>query len=123
MASAEETEAPSRRTSLEFVEYSILDTIIPHSTKFDIEEALRGSVERLDNPESSPLSSILQRQFLFFGKTRTRLMLNVLLMHRSQMRKSMSISSSKLLIVTSELCGLISVDSPLLLKRKLLILL
>lgn len=64
MAAHHDEEPP--RTSREFVESSLLDTIVPHSTEFDIEEALLGSVERLDDPDASPLSSIAQRDFLFF---------------------------------------------------------
>ncbi len=55
------------RGSLEFVESSILDTIIPAASNLNIEEALSGSVERLDNGNESPLAAIPQRQALFFG--------------------------------------------------------
>lgn len=61
-----DAEAPPRG-SLEFVESSVLDTVIPLATELNIEEALSGSVERLDIG-SSPLSGIPQRDFLFFGK-------------------------------------------------------
>lgn len=64
---AEEAQDPPRG-SIEFVESSILDTIVPHATDFDIEESLKGSVERLDDATGSPLSSIAQRNFLFFGE-------------------------------------------------------
>lgn len=57
------------RGSVDFVETSILDTIIPSSTTVNIEEALRGSVERLDEGIASPLASITQRQILFFGRS------------------------------------------------------
>ena len=56
------------RGSIEFVESSILDTIIPLASDLDIEEALSGSVERLDEGNDSPLAAIPQRQGLFFGK-------------------------------------------------------
>lgn len=56
------------RGSLEFVESSILDTVIPESTSVNIEESLSGSVEKLDEHNASPLSSIEQRQTLFFGE-------------------------------------------------------
>jgi hypothetical protein len=56
------------RRSLDFVESSILDTVIPSSTAENIEEALGGSVERLDEGKDSQLSSIAQRQILFFGR-------------------------------------------------------
>jgi len=56
------------RGSIEFVESSILDTIIPLASDLDIEQALSGSVERLDEGSDSPLASIPQRHGLFFGK-------------------------------------------------------
>jgi len=56
------------RGSLDFIESSILDTLIPSSTNVNIKEALSSSVERLDVGTSSPLSAIDQRQTLFFGK-------------------------------------------------------
>ena len=57
------------RGSLEFVESSVLDTLIPLSTNLNIEAALRGSVHRLDVATGSPLSAIAQRQSLFFGES------------------------------------------------------
>jgi hypothetical protein len=57
------------RGSLDFVESSILDTIVPSSTSVNIEAALTGSVHRLDVATGSPLSAIAQRQSLFFGKS------------------------------------------------------
>jgi hypothetical protein len=57
------------RRSLEFVENSILDTLIPFSTAVKIEEALSGYIEGLDEGRDSPLSSVAQRQILFFGKS------------------------------------------------------
>ncbi|PBP24639.1 hypothetical protein BUE80_DR004486 [Diplocarpon rosae] len=56
------------RGSLEFTESSILDTIIPAASKLNIEEALSGSVERLDADYDSPLAAIPQRQALFFDE-------------------------------------------------------
>jgi hypothetical protein len=56
------------RGSLEFVESSFLSTIIPLASDLNIEEALSGSVERLDEGDDSPLAAIPQRQTLFFGK-------------------------------------------------------
>jgi hypothetical protein len=56
------------RGSVDFVDSSILDTIIPSSTSMNMEEALSGSVERLDVASGSPLSAIAQRESLFFGK-------------------------------------------------------
>jgi hypothetical protein len=62
-----EVEDAQPRGSLEFGETSVLDTIVPLANPLDIEEALRGSVERLDDGHASPLASIPQRQALFFG--------------------------------------------------------
>jgi hypothetical protein len=62
-----EIEDAPPRGSLEFVESSILGTIIPLASDLNIEEALSGSVERLDEGDS-PLAAIPQRQALFFGK-------------------------------------------------------
>jgi hypothetical protein len=67
MAEMEEEEARPRG-SLEFVESSILDAIVPLSSNLNIEEALKGSVERLDEGNDSPLAAIPQRNALFFGK-------------------------------------------------------
>jgi hypothetical protein len=55
------------RGSLEFTESSVLDTIIPLGSDFNIEAALSGSGERLDEGNDSPLAAIPQRQGLFFG--------------------------------------------------------
>lgn len=63
----ESQEEPIPRSSLEFTESSILDTIIPLASDLNIEEALSGSVEKLDEGNSSPLAAIPQRQALFFG--------------------------------------------------------
>lgn len=63
-----ETDEARPRGSLEFVESSILDTIVPAASELNIEEALSGSVERLDEGNDSPLASIPQRQSLFFGQ-------------------------------------------------------
>jgi hypothetical protein len=63
-----EIEDAPPRGSLEFVESSILGTIIPLASDLNIEEALSGSVERLDETDDSPLAAIPQRQALFFGK-------------------------------------------------------
>lgn len=65
----DEEDQDPRRGSSDFVESSILDTIVPQATDFDIEESLKGSVERLDDATGSPLSSIVQRKFLFFGES------------------------------------------------------
>ena len=62
-----EAEEARPRGSLEFVETSVLDTIIPFVNALNIEDVLRGSFERLDNGHASPLAPIPQRQALFFG--------------------------------------------------------
>lgn len=62
-----EVEEARPRGSLEFVESSVLGTVIPSTSGFNIEEALSGSVERLDEGNDSPLAAIPQRQALFFG--------------------------------------------------------
>jgi hypothetical protein len=64
--SSDDGQQAQPRGSLEFVESSILDTIIPSSTNLNI-ESLSGSVERLDEGSFSPLPSIAQRHTLFFG--------------------------------------------------------
>lgn len=66
MAELEEDELP-RRGSLEFVESSVLDTIIPLENDLNIEDALSGSVESIDDRGSSPLAAIPQRQAVYFG--------------------------------------------------------
>jgi hypothetical protein len=55
------------RGSLELVETSILGTIFPLDGQASIEEALSGSVERLDEGNGSPLAAIPQRHALYFG--------------------------------------------------------
>ncbi|ESZ92214.1 hypothetical protein SBOR_7401 [Sclerotinia borealis F-4128] len=62
-------EEPVPRGSLEFTESSILDTIIPLASDLNIEEALSGSVEKLDEGSGSPLAAIPQRQALYFDET------------------------------------------------------
>ncbi|KAH8592412.1 TRAPP trafficking subunit Trs65-domain-containing protein [Bisporella sp. PMI_857] len=57
------------RGSIEFVDSSILDTIIPLASDLNIENALSGSVERLDEGNDSPLAAIPQRHALFFDET------------------------------------------------------
>lgn len=59
---------PRPRGSLEFVESSVLGTAIPSTSDLNIEEALSGSVERLDEGNDSPLAAIPQRQALYFGQ-------------------------------------------------------
>lgn len=79
-----ETEEVRPRGSLELVETSILDTIIPLASDLNIEEALKDSVERLDEGSDSPLAAIKQRHALFFGEcSRCSKRLCVLLILRS----------------------------------------
>jgi hypothetical protein len=56
------------RGSVDFVESAILGTTIPLDGNLNIEDALSGSVERLDEGNDSPLADIPQRQTLFFGE-------------------------------------------------------
>lgn len=69
MAESEDLEENRPRGSLEFVETSILDTIVPLESGLNLEEALAGSVERLDEGSGSPLASIPQRHALYFGQS------------------------------------------------------
>jgi hypothetical protein len=62
-----ESEEARPRGSLEFVESTVLDTIVPLANPLEIEEASRGSIQRLDDDHASPLASIPQRLALFFG--------------------------------------------------------
>ena len=65
---AESGEAETRpRGSIDFVESAVLDTIVPAASNLNIEEALAGSVDRLDDRNGSPLASIPQRHALYFG--------------------------------------------------------
>lgn len=76
-------EEPIPRGSLEFAESSILDTIIPLASDLNIEEALSGSVEKLDEGNSSPLAAIPQRHALYFGLSSELLKkLSILLIRR-----------------------------------------
>lgn len=67
MAQLSEAEA-RRRGSMDFVESSVLDTIVPAASDLNIEEALAGTVERLDDGNESPLAAIPQRHSLYFGQ-------------------------------------------------------
>jgi hypothetical protein len=66
MAAVGEAEARPRG-SVDFVESSVLDTIVPMASNLNIEEALAGSVERLEDGNESPLAAIPQRHTLYFG--------------------------------------------------------
>lgn len=83
MSESENGESHSRG-SLEFVQSSILGTIVPLASDLNIEAVLSGSVERLDEGNDSPLAAIPQRHALFFGKSMLRpKKLCILLIHRS----------------------------------------
>ncbi|KAH8663065.1 TRAPP trafficking subunit Trs65-domain-containing protein [Tricladium varicosporioides] len=69
MAETEMEDEIRPRGSIELVESSILDTIVPLASELNIEEELSGSVERLDGGKGSPLAGIPQRQALFFDET------------------------------------------------------
>ena len=64
---SDDFEEPRSRGSLEFVESSILSTVVPNASNIDITKALQTALENFDQTESSPLSSIEQRSLLFFG--------------------------------------------------------
>ena len=64
---SDDFEEPRSRGSLEFVESSVLSTIVPNAGDIDITKALQTALENFDQTESSPLSSIAQRSLLFFG--------------------------------------------------------
>lgn len=68
MAETEMEDEIRPRGSIELVESSVLDTIVPLASELNIEEELSGSVERLDGGKGSPLAGIPQRQALFFGQ-------------------------------------------------------
>lgn len=79
-----EEEEARPRGSLEFVETSILDTVVPLANNLNIEEALKSSVERLDEGNDSPLAAIPQRNALFFGEcSKSESRFCVLLIHRA----------------------------------------
>jgi hypothetical protein len=83
MMSEMEHEEVQPRGSIDFVETSILDTVVPLASNLNIEEALKGSVERLDEGNHSPLAAIPQRNALFFGQCpKYMLKLCVLLIRR-----------------------------------------
>lgn len=72
------------RGSVEFVECSVLDSIVPASTNLDIETALNSSVATWAEGGAPSLAHIQQRQSLFFGKlTCDYNQAYILLIHRS----------------------------------------
>jgi len=82
----EEVDEEERRPrgSIEFVETSILGTIVPLDSQANIEEALGSSVERLDEGNGSPLAAIPQRHALYFGQlSKSKWKPCVLLIHSS----------------------------------------
>lgn len=79
-----DTEEARPRGSIEFTESAVLDTIIPLDSALDIEDALGGSVKRLDEGNGSPLASIPQRHALYFGQSLLgNIRLCILLIHSS----------------------------------------
>ncbi|PQE11150.1 TRAPP trafficking subunit trs65 domain-containing protein [Rutstroemia sp. NJR-2017a BVV2] len=62
-------EESAPRGSLDFAESSILDAIVPLASDLNIEEALSGSVARLDEQNDSPLAAIPQRHAVYFDET------------------------------------------------------
>lgn len=54
-------------SSAEFAENSVLDFLIPHTSEVDIEEALGSSETAQDADDSALITSIPQRNLLFFG--------------------------------------------------------
>jgi len=51
-----------------FVESSIFDTIVPHASEIDLEDALKSSDVDDEAEEPSLVPSIVQRQTLLFGE-------------------------------------------------------
>lgn len=74
----------------EFAENSVVDFLIPHASEVDIEEALGSSETAQDVDDSALITSIPQRNLLFFGMNSARPLqdCNVLLIARVlQMRR------------------------------------
>ena len=55
------------RSSNELIEMSWLETVVPHASHFNVEEALSNVDCSETQPASLALSSIQQRRLLFFG--------------------------------------------------------
>jgi hypothetical protein len=55
------------RASIEFVESSILEAVVPSDTAIDIKEELESWDGNVDDEDSSVLPSIPQRQVLLLG--------------------------------------------------------
>lgn len=66
MASIDQESPP--RASGEFVDSSILESIVPAIPSINIREVLRTWESSVDDPNSSVLPVVPQRQFLFFGR-------------------------------------------------------
>lgn len=61
------TEPPVSMADESFLKHAVLDTIVPHASEVNLEEALSSGL-RVDSDDSlSLLSSIQQRDLLFFG--------------------------------------------------------
>ena len=60
------------RGSLEFVNTSILNIVVPMASDLDIGHAIHGSIECLDEGKDSLLVAIPQRTALFFGEYPSR---------------------------------------------------
>jgi len=54
-------------SSAEFADSSVLDFLIPHASSVDIEDALGSSETARDVDDSALITSIPQRNLLFFG--------------------------------------------------------
>jgi hypothetical protein len=80
------------RGSLEFVESSIIQTVIPEHTELSLEEGLRASLAK-DGDVDAALQDITLRQAVFFGKLMFGpLKANILLIIRIQMKYWMYMS-------------------------------
>lgn len=55
------------RTSVEFVESSVLEAVVPSDSTIDIEEEIESRDGSVENENSSILPFIPQRQVLLFG--------------------------------------------------------
>ena len=56
-------------SSAEFAENTVLDFLIPHTSEVDIEDALGSSETARDVDDLALITSIPQRNLLFFGMT------------------------------------------------------
>lgn len=65
---SENVAVKSTSVMADFIENSILDTIVPHASEIDLEDALRSSDVDGQVEEASLVPSIAQRQTLLFGE-------------------------------------------------------